>query len=315
LRIAVLRGGALGDVVLTLPVLQALRRFYPNSFITFVAPFPQAELASRGHADCVLDLNSAWLVPLFNPDRDLSPEIRDRLRADLIVSYLSDPIGVVRKKLADLVSISFVQGPFCLDLKKRHAVEQLAEPLKALGISLMDPVPRLSVAGARPFNHRLAVHPASGSPKKNWALEKWIDLLSMLGPGFDELTVVSGEADMDVTKSLLPRISGKNVRLLENRPLWDLVTELREAVLFLGHDTGVTHLAAAAGTSTVALFGPTDPAIWAPKGEHVLLARSPDQAMDGLSARTVYDLILDRWQSEIWQRSRSRRGVAKDSAA
>jgi heptosyltransferase III len=291
LRIAVFRGGALGDVVLTLPILQALRAFYPDSFITFVAPLPQAELASRGHADCILDLNSAWLVCLFSPDRDLSQEFRDRLRADLIVSYLSDPTGVVQKKLSDLVSIDFVQGPFRLDLKRRHAVEQLAKPLERLGISLVDPVPRLPVSGAGPSSHRLAVHLASGSPQKNWPLENWIELLSRLGPGFDELIVVAGEADVGIAQSLLPRILSKNVRLLENRPLWDLVTELRLAALFLGHDTGVTHLAAAAGTPTVALFGPTDPEIWAPKGEHVCVVRSPDQTMSGIRPESVHDLI------------------------
>jgi heptosyltransferase III len=296
LRIAVFRGGALGDVVLTLPILQALRRGYPDSFITFVAPFPQAELAAHGHADCILDLNSAGLVSLFNPDRDLPQEVRDRLGADLMVSYLADPTGVVRKKLAGLVSINFVQGPFRLDLKKRYAVEQLAEPMETLGISLADPVPRLPVAGARAFSHRLAVHVASGSPKKNWPLENWVELLSRLGPGFDELVVVSGEADVDITNSLLPRISSKNVRLLQNRPLWDLVAELHQAALFVGHDTGVTHLAAAAGTPTVALFGPTDPEIWAPKGEHVFIMRSPDQAMDGISPESVHNLICKlRW--------------------
>jgi heptosyltransferase III len=291
LRIAVFRGGALGDVVLTLPILQALRGGYPDSFITFVAPFPQAELASRGHADCILDLNSARLVCLFSPDSDLSQEVRDRLRADVIVSYLSDPTGGVQKKLSDLASINLVRGPFRLDLERRHAVEQLAEPLERLGISLVDPVPRLPVRGAGAFGHRLAVHLASGSPQKNWPLENWIELLSRLGPRFDELIVVAGEADADITRSLLPQISSKNVRLLENRPLWDLVTELHLATLFIGHDTGVTHLAAAAGTPTVALFGPTDPEIWAPKGEHVCVVRSPDQTMSGIRPESVDDLI------------------------
>ena len=286
MRIAILRGGALGDIVLTLPVLQALRRFYPGGSICFVAPFPQAALASRGHADFLIDLNSAELVRLFDSGLDLPAPLSERLRADLIVSYLSDPGGLIRQKLRSFCA-NFLQGPFRLDLELRPAVEQLTQPLRSLGIPFIDFIPRLFVSTSKRTMRRLAIHPGSGSPKKNWPVERWSQLLAAAQPAFDEILLISGEADSDVTKRLISAVPRHNLRLCANLSLWDLAAELSGATLFIGHDSGVTHLAAATAVPTIALFGPTDPTIWAPNGEQVTVIQSPDRTMEGLSVETA----------------------------
>jgi heptosyltransferase III len=286
LQIVVLRGGALGDIVLTLPILQALRGFYPGCLITLVAPYPQAILA-RHHTDQLLDLNSARLVGLFKPGTSLQDEVRERLRADLILSYLSDPDRMIEEKLTLSATAKFLQGPFKLDLERRPAVEQLAQPLVLLGIASIDPVPRLTAPPpTRPMN-RLAIHPGSGSRNKNWPIGHWATLLGELMPMFDEVLLISGEADTESAEAVRPLIPATKLRPCVNRCLWELVSELSQSRLFLGHDSGVTHVAAATGVATVALFGPTDPSIWAPKGDHVIVIRSPDRTMAGLSVETV----------------------------
>jgi heptosyltransferase III len=286
LQIVVLRGGALGDIVLTLPILQALRDFYPDCFVTLVAPYPQAILA-RYHTDRVLDLNSARLLGLFKPGTSLQDEARECLRADLILSYLSDADRMIEKKLTSSDTTKFFQGPFKLDLERRPAVEQLAQPLAFLGITSIDPVPRLTaLLPARPMN-RLAIHPGSGSRNKNWPLGHWAELLRELMPSFDEILLISGEADTEIFEAVRPLIPATKLRLCANRSLWDMVSELSQATLFIGHDSGVTHVAAATGVATVALFGPTDPTIWAPNGDRVVVITSPDRTMAGLSVETV----------------------------
>jgi heptosyltransferase-3 len=293
LQIAILRGGALGDIVLTLPILGALRDYYPGCVITLVAPFPQANLAASGYADRVLDLNSAKFVGLFSPDAVIAEVARQDLTADLILSYLSDPAGVVRSRLMahQRPATKFVQGPFKLDLERRPATEQLAQPLRALGVPLVDLIPRLASASPKPRLDRLVIHPGSGSPKKNWPPRYWVELLAKLMPAFDEVILVSGEADTEVTRSLVPMLPPNKLQLFADRSLWDLAGELSRAALFIGHDSGVTHLAAAAGIRTVALFGPTDPMIWAPLGDHVTVIRSPDGTMPGLSVETVLHTV------------------------
>jgi heptosyltransferase III len=346
LQIAIFRGGALGDIVLTLPILQALKDHYPGCLITLVAPYPQAVLA-RDHADRIIDLNSARLVGLFNPEQILPDEVREELRANLILSYLSDPARIIEQKLASSAAVKFLQGSFRLDLERRPAVEQLSQPLRDLGISSIDPVPRLTASRStrprsipnpasagcnsdfaqysktpilppatlrvamRAGHHcaspdsrtrtrtkrlvsRLAIHPGSGSPKKNWPLDHWAALLGELISSFDEVLLISGEADADVAEKIRPLVPMAKLRRCACRSLWDLVSELSQATLFIGHDSGVTHVAAAAGVRTVALFGPTDPAIWAPNGDRVIVIKSTDQTMSGLSVETVLEKLSYR---------------------
>jgi heptosyltransferase-3 len=289
LQIAIFRGGALGDIVLTLPILQALRDFYSDCLITLVAPYPQAILARR-QADRIIDLNSASLVGLFNREAILAVQVVNDLSADLILSYLSDPDRIFQQKLASSTA-KFLQGPFMLDLERRSAVQQLAQPLRHLGIDSIDPVPRLAASSPTQQLNRLAIHPGSGSPKKNWPLTHWTALMAELMPIFDQVLLISGEADTEVAEQMRPLISIAKLRLCANRSLWDLVGELSQATLFIGHDSGVTHLAAAAGIPTVALFGPTDPTIWAPNGDHVIVIKSPDGTMPGLSVETVLEKL------------------------
>jgi heptosyltransferase-2 len=286
LQIVVLRGGALGDIVLTLPILQALRDFYADCFVTLVGPYPQAILA-RYHTDRLLDLNSARLIGLFKPGTSLHDEARECLRADLILSYLSDPDRMIEKKLTLSDTTKFLQGPFKLDLERRPAVEQLARPLAVLGITSIAPVPRLTASLPTQASNRLAIHPGSGSRNKNWPLDHWAELLGELVPTFDEVLLISGEADTDIAEAVRPLIPATKLRLCTNRSLWDLVAELSKARLFIGHDSGVTHVTAATGVATVALFGPTDPTIWAPNGDNVIVITSPDRTMAGLSVETV----------------------------
>ena len=293
MEIAVFRGGALGDIVLTLPVLQALRDFDPNGFITLVAPYPQATLA-RHHASRIVDLNSARLVGLFNPQVSLPDEVREWLKADLILSYLSDPDRIIEQKLTSSGTTKFIQGPFQLDLERRPAVEQLGEPLRTLGIGSVDPVPRLTASPLTLPINRLAIHAGSGSRNKNWPLSSWAALVAELLPMFDEILLISGEADVDVAEKISSLIPITKLRPCSNCSLWDLVTELSQATLFIGHDSGVTHVAAATGVETVALFGSTDPTIWAPNGDRVIVIKSPDRTMPGLSVETVLERLSYR---------------------
>jgi ADP-heptose:LPS heptosyltransferase len=289
-QIVILRGGALGDIVLTLPILRALRAFYPGCFITFFAPYPQATLAA-GYADRLVDLNSAGLVGLFNRDAVLPDAVLKYLRADLTISYLSDPERVVERQFLVSTTARFLQGPFRLDLERCPAVEQLARPLRVLGIDSIDPVPRLTVSSARPSPGRVAIHPGSGSPKKNWPLNHWAQLLAKLMPSFDEVLLVAGEADTDIAQAKNRLIPVDKLRLCVNRSLSELVAELSQATLFVGHDSGVTHVAAATGIRTIALFGPTDPIIWSPNGDHVTVIQSPDRTMTGLAVETVLETL------------------------
>jgi heptosyltransferase-2 len=136
----------------------------------------------------------------------------------------------------------------------------------------------------------VALHPGSGSETKNWAIEKWIELGGLLFSAGYELLVIAGEADEKRVRTMESAWSGKLVRFLKHQPLPHLAA-LFERGLFVGHDSGISHIAAAAGAKCVLLFGWTDPAIWAPIGANVSVLRAPEGRMALLEVSEVYELI------------------------
>jgi heptosyltransferase-2 len=142
----------------------------------------------------------------------------------------------------------------------------------------------------------IAIHPGSGSPRKNWGLEKWIvtarELLN-LNPQ-PELLWVGGEADEERLNAVEDAF-GKSVRIARHLPLPHLAAVLARCRLFLGHDSGISHLAAAVGTRCVLLFGPTDPAIWAPANAHVVVMEAADCDLSRIQPGMVYEKVRPLW--------------------
>jgi heptosyltransferase-3 len=281
LKILVLRAGALGDLILTLPVLRELRIGFPKSNLELWGIFPQARLAVPEFAHQVERLDAQDLVSLF-VDRPLPQLVRDKLDGfELVISFLSDPDKVVGRHLGAggarrVITWATRMRP------EVHAVFQLAEVLGKLGLSLHDPIPRLAVRATPADSATLGFHVGSGSPQKNWPIDRWIELIQRLEGVFSDFLLVGGEADDKVVFEFRTRCRARNLRILLNQDLADLSQALNRCAVFVGHDTGVTHLAAAVGTPTVALFGPTDANLWAPLGEHVSVVHSPDGTMTSI---------------------------------
>ena len=165
----------------------------------------------------------------------------------------------------------------------------LAEPVRALGADPtplppdLEPTPGEEAAAA-PWLARLprgflAVHPGSGSPAKNWPAERFRGLADLVSRDRPWL-LVEGPADGEAAAPLRRHRGAVGARGLPPRVLGAL---LGRAGLYVGNDSGVSHLAAAFGAPTLALFGPTDPATWAPVGRAVIALRSPDGETAGLA--------------------------------
>jgi len=280
-------------LILVLPVLREIRKNYPKAEIELWGIFPQARLAMPEFVDRVERLDAAELSPLFVAGQ-LPRIVRDRLEAfDLAVSLLSDPGGLIARNLADTGVKRVIGG--CRQLRPGvHAVWQFAEVLGELGLSLGDPVPKLSVGPRRKGWSRLGFHLGSGSARKNWPVDGWIELTERLNDLFDDFLLVGGEADHELVGKFCPRSRVRGLRTLLDANLSRLAEGLSECGLFVGHDTGVTHLAAAVGTSTVALFGATDPDVWAPLGDHVRVMRSADHLMESIRVTDVVAEVCRR---------------------
>ena len=172
-----------------------------------------------------------------------------------------------------------------------HASSWLAGALDALGIDPRPEPPPLSftdaerrdaeaVTAALPAGF-LAVHPGSGSPAKSWPLDRFVDAARHLSPGRPWLLVLGPAEDRVVPPPGAVVARGWSLRTLG--------ATLARAGLFLGNDSGVAHLAAACGTRTLALFGPTDPAQWAPVGPLVATLRAPSARVVDLQVEEVVE--------------------------
>ena len=135
------------------------------------------------------------------------------------------------------------------------------------------------LAGLEPGTRLVAIHPGSGSETKNWPVEAWERLGKMLLENFPRvaLVLVEGEADGAAAEALSSAWKGAALLRARWLPLPVLAAVLSRAELFLGHDSGVTHLAAATRRDlpVLAIFGPSNPAVWAPPRAGVTVLRGP----------------------------------------
>ncbi|MBM3891666.1 MAG: glycosyltransferase family 9 protein [Verrucomicrobia bacterium] len=299
-RILIIRGGAIGDFILTLPAIGALRERWPQAHLEILGYPRIAVLAERRHyADAVRSIDAAALARFFAVGCALDPALSQYFAGfDLVVSYLYDPDNV----FSDNLRRAGVRQLLCGSAKPEteHAASHFLRPLAELGLTVSHPVPRVfPSAEDRAFadqfhqpstiNHSpspVAIHPGSGGGHKVWPVERWFDIIRWLREQGREILLVGGEAD-DAARDVLAPLG---VRTAWSLLLPQLAAVLEGCALFAGHDSGITHLAAAVGCPTLALFGPTSPQVWAPLGPHVrvLAANGP---MEGISTDQVREAL------------------------
>jgi heptosyltransferase-2 len=286
-RILVIRGGAIGDFILTLPAVKLLRDNFPNAHIEILGYKRIVALAEkRFYGNATRSIDYAPLSRFFARDSELAPELVTYFASfELILSYLFDPDEIFATNLKRCGVRRLIAGSPKIN-EGEHAADQLAKPLRELGLTLLDrsailyPNESDRQAAAEFLGQDkapiVAIHPGSGSETKNWPIENWIALADRLLRVGGTFVVVGGEADEKQISHLWELWTDKPaVRFALNLPLPHLAAILEDAV-FVGHDSGISHLAAAAGANCVLLFGPTDPAVWAPANENVKVFRAPD---------------------------------------
>jgi heptosyltransferase-2 len=296
-RILVIRGGAIGDFILTLPALRLLREAFPDADLEILGYRHIAALAvGRYYADTVRSIEYGPLAGYFARMGTLDPELREYFGGfQQVISFLFDPDGIFEANLARSGVRHFLAAHTRLD-DSDHAARQLARPLERLALYLENPAAHLHLSAedhafAESFlrgqdKPLLALHPGSGSPRKNWPFAHWRALIAHLLRDRPRLLVAGGEADAATLDTLAAEF-GPRLLPARDLPLPQLAAVLARCPHFLGHDSGISHLAAAAGTPCTLLFGPTDPRVWAPANAHVRVLTAPDGDLTRLSPDEV----------------------------
>ena len=296
-NIALLRSGAIGDFVVTLPAISALEEAYPEADLTMIG---HPSIVSLSHCSDVRNINDAAFADLYSSG-PLREQTRDIFaECDLVIAYSVDPDGQLAKRLSSVVPGKvLVHDP--RPAGSVHIVDHLLAPLKRLGIPVHCTIPRIQLNEAEKvysdgifLEHRLReplvmLHTGSGGLSKCWPTNNYQLLASCLhNEGVHTLflhgpcEIDRGHQRPDGTVDLVPPT------------LMDLAGLLSRASLFIGNDSGPAHISAAVGSPTLTLFGPTDPVTWGPRSP---FARHLAAENGDLNRLTV-DAVMER-ASEI----------------
>src|ERR1700722_16856826 len=245
----VIRGGAIGDFILTLPVLAALRQQFPRTHLEVLGYPYVAQLAlAGGLVKRVQSIESREMAEFFARDGALDPGLIDYFSEfDLIISYLYDPDQIFKTNVGRCTQAQFITGPHRPDDSLNlHATEVLLKPLEGLAIFDADCIPRLNIAKAfdttLTTGRWLAVHPGSGSESKNWPEPKWLELLQhVMNATTIKVLLIGGEAERGRIDRLARALPSTRIKLMQGAPLSELAQWLAACVAFVGHDSGISH--------------------------------------------------------------------------
>jgi len=260
MRRLVIRPGAIGDLIVSLPALESLRADYLEVWVA------ERNVPLIRFADKVASIGSTGVDLL-----EIDPPARliERLRTfDSIVSWYGAS-RVEFREAVERLGLRFQFFPALPADSKLHAVDfylaQVSEAsFEALGLP-GSPIPTIVVPRPEDF---AVIHPFASSPRKCWPMEKFREVARRL--------------DMPVRWCAGPEEELAGAVRIDN--LYELACWLARARVYIGNDSGISHLAAAAGAPTIVLFGPTDPAVWAPRGSRVLFPMDTIEPADDAAA-------------------------------
>jgi hypothetical protein len=228
-----------------------------------------------GYADEILDFETCGMSRLFAPGASAEAIPAAIAEADLVLTFISDAALVNNvKRACEVVAVDpqvpadfaghageFILGQVCRRLGLPESPSRPAVTVPE--VVQRRAAARLRDAGVLPRRF-LAIHPGSGSRRKNWPLERFAEVArrgAALGIG---ALWLRGPAEIERGLTIPP--GGTEV---ENLDLPTLAGVLQSAALYLGNDSGISHLAAAVGAPAVVLFGPSDSGVWGPRGSDV----------------------------------------------
>ena len=290
-NLTIVHPGALGDVLLALPAVRTLRAAHPSDRLRFVAHAAVGRfLEACGEIDTAIPIEGAWLTDLLSGDlARLAGETTLPSGCDRFIGWLRDPDGALARTMQRLgLQDCIIRSPADETLRAVHQTDRV---LEIIGLrptaAAYAPVslPAQAMAAGRTWLRGLledslhdapllVVHPGSGSPHKCIAPERVAELMTWAREQGLGLLLVGGPADvraLEQVRSSCPFL----IRCISDLDLLAMASVLAHAACFLGHDSGLSHVAAALGLPTVIVFGPTQPARWAPWRPTTLVQGAP----------------------------------------
>jgi heptosyltransferase-2 len=284
--ILIIHQGAIGDLVLSLPALHAIRSAFPGQRVEVMGyPTTLSLIHKRFYADGIASIDRAGMASLYVHDNEIASDIQAYLEQfERIYVFGGRGQEVLVNNMRSLLACEVRRIPCVPNDAGEHVVDF---QLRQLGLPLLSAVPRLfllpddfdqadrflELYEASLVNQPLvAVHPGSGGSRKNWPAAHFAAFMGIMQQRTGcTFLVISGPADAEPVQQLMHQIAPVPVIVARELALPVLAAVLGRCRLFVGNDSGITHIAAAMGTGTLAFFGSTDQAVWGPRGERVCI--------------------------------------------
>lgn len=305
MHILIIRPGAIGDTLLTFPVIEALKAHYQDPHVTLVSNPAVLPLAQAWHiADEVANYGDTQWSELFSTAGICSPIMHSVLqRITLAICWLRDPDGVVKRNLlAAGIQHEIVAPGRPPQGARRHIVEYLAQTVGiAIAVSTPPRLPPLYASNLNANPMFIAIHPGSGGASKCWPVSHFAAVIKALWVRHVPVLLLAGPADTGRVTALLQQLPSPPQASLLNvvidAPLLHVAELLQGCKGYLGNDSGITHLAALLNVPTLALFGPSDPAVWRPLGASVRILHEP--VLENLQVDGVIRTIEEIWMRRV----------------
>jgi lipopolysaccharide heptosyltransferase I len=327
-RIAIIKLSSLGDVVHALPVAHALRRALPSAHLTWVVEAREyAILRDHPDLDAVVPVDTRlWRRLIWRPagarevlgkvgrlrerirraSFDVAIDLQGLLKSGLLTAYTGAPlrIGFSAGRCRERWNALFTNRRVTPPDSARHVVEQYLALLAPLGIEpgpaeFHVPVPAaaerrieelLVKEGVKPGDRLVAINPGAGHPQKRWSVARFGALAERLATEAGaRLLLLWGPDEAHMAREISLALPGNSAILAPPTDLGELTALLKRCRLMIANDTGPLHLAAALGTPSLGLYGPTRAERNGPYGARCRGLQSPGGTMSGLEVREVFE--------------------------
>ncbi|NWF74924.1 MAG: glycosyltransferase family 9 protein [Nitrospirae bacterium] len=286
--IVMIHPGSLGDVFLAVSAMIRLRARFPNYNLVLCAEDQAAKLLlACGIIDAWASVEGLVCAGLFvGADQSTGQVQRWLEHCDLAVAWMRDLDGKLSETLKAIGAREvIVRSPFSAAIQATHQRDRFLEAIneapsdgeQGVLLAVTEPVYQLGRAcleehGVMTGGPLVVIHPGSGSVHKCVSPETLAYVAGVVQTFGAISVVLEGPADREPVERLLHLCVNPPI-VLRSRDILTVAGVLSQTRLFVGQDSGVTHLAGLMGVRTVALFGPTDPDRWAPQGTHITVVQ------------------------------------------
>ena len=286
--VVMIHPGGLGDVLLAVPAIVRLRTRFPNHQMVLCAEDQIARLLLACRIiDAWTSVQGRGCTDLFAGADSVTRQVQAWLEdCELAIGWTQDLDGKLNETLkAAGVREIIVRSPFSTTIRSTHQCDRFLEAINEAPVheggdvllTVTEPLHRLGqaclegadLANGRPF---AVIHPGSGSTHKCVAPKTLAAVVIAFQISGATPVILEGPADREPVERLLQLCVTPPI-VLKDLDVCTVAGVLARARLFVGQDSGVTHMAGLMGVRTVAIFGPTDPARWAPLGAHVTVVQ------------------------------------------